>query len=139
MARPDVTREAIFETSNFEVNTEARRVVKAAGGKRRFSSSMKRVANTSVTVLGVREGVWNDSPEFNFIDIDQQQAEALKILPSDCAPTRGFSAGVTRPDRPAAEFRRNTGFFHRCPRIAGERGEDRRVATPGYVDHWTHK
>lgn len=143
----DVTREAIFETSNFEVNTvngtgqvkavrrgEAAVLVKYEGA----------FANTSVTVLGVRDGyAWKETPEFNYVDTHiNNKLKRLKILPSglctDAEFLRRVSLDLTALPPSSAEAR----AFLADPRESSVKRQakiEELLDSPGYVDHWTHK
>jgi hypothetical protein len=143
----DVTREAVFETSNFEVNTvggtgqikavrrgEAAVLVKYEGA----------FANTSVTVLGVREGyAWKETPEFNYVDTHiHNKLKRLKILPSDLCTDAEFlrrvSLDLTGLPPSSAEAR---AFLADGRESSAKRQAkiEELLESPGYVDHWSHK
>ena len=143
----DVTRESIFETSNFEVNT-----VNPAGQVKAVRRGEAAVlvkyegafANTSVTVLGVREGyAWNETPEFNYIDTHvNNKLKRLKILPSglctDAEFLRRVSLDLTGLPPTAAQAR----AFIADPRDSQAKRAakiEELLESPGYVDHWTQK
>ncbi len=143
----DVSREAIFETSNFEVNTvSAAGLVKAV---RRGEAAVLvkyegAFVNTSVTVLGVREGyAWNNSPEFNFVDTQiNNKLKRLKILPSglctDAEFLRRLSLDLTGLPPSSAETR----AFLIDPRDSQAKRTakiEELLDSPGYVDQWSHK
>lgn len=143
----EVTRETVFETSNFEVNTvNGAGLVKAV---RRGEAAVLvkyegAFANTSVTVLGVREGyAWQDTPEFNYVDTHiNNKLKRLKILPSglctDAEFLRRISLDLTALPPSAAETR----AFLSDPRESSVKRQakiEELLDSPGYVDHWTHK
>ncbi len=143
----DVTRDAIFETSNFEVNTvSGTGLVKAVRrGEAAVLVKYEGVfANTPVTVLGVREGyAWRDTPEINFIDTHvNNKLKRLKILPSgsctDAEFLRRVAIDLTGLPPTAAEARAflEDSRDSQTKRLAKI---DEYLESPGYVDHWTHK
>ncbi len=143
----DVTREAIFETSNFEVNTvsgtgqikavrrgEAAVLVKYEGA----------FANTSVTVLGVREGyAWKETPEFNYVDTHiNNKLKRLKILPSDLCTDAEFLRRVSLDLTGLPPNSAETRAFLADPRESSAKRQakiEELLESPGYVDHWSHK
>lgn len=143
----DVTREAVFETSNFEVNT-----VNGAGQVKAVRRGEAAVlvkyegafANTSVTVLGVREGyAWKETPEFNYVDTHiNNKLKRLKILPSglctDAEFLRRVSLDLTALPPSSAEAR---AFLadSRESSVKRQAKIEELLDSPGYVDHWTHK
>ncbi len=99
----DVTRETIFETSNFEVNTVSGTGLVKAVRRGEAAVLVKyegAFANTSVTVLGVRDGyAWQETPEFNFIDTHiNNKLKRLKILPSGLCTDAEFLRRVPIDD-----------------------------------------
>lgn len=143
----DVTREAIFETSNFEVNTVSGTGLVKAVRRGEAAVLVKyegAFANTSVTVLGAREGfAWNDAPEFNFVDTHiNSKLKRLKILPSalctDAEFLRRVSLDLTGLPPTAAEAR---AFLIDARDSQAKRAAkiEELLDSPGYVDHWTQK
>jgi hypothetical protein len=143
----DVTRDAIFETSNFEVATVTPAgLVKAV--RRGESALLARYegvySNITITVLGNREGfVWQDSPEHNFIDTHvNNKLRAMKNLPSglctDAEFLRRVSLDLTGLPATAAATR----AFLDDPRDSQVKRLakiDELLASPEYIDHWTLK
>ena len=143
----DVSREAVFETSNFEVNTVSGTGLVSAVRRGEAAVLVKyegAFANTSVTVLGTREGyAWQDTPEFNDIDtLVNNKLKRLKILPSrlctDAEFLRRVSLDLTGLPPSSADVR----AFLNDPRDS----QAKRAAkiedlldSPGYVDQWSHK
>lgn len=143
----DVTRDAVFESSNFEVAT-----VNGSGqmkAVRRGETSILiryegAYASTTLLVLGSREGyAWKDSPEFNFIDTHvNNKLKRLKIqsadLCSDAEFLRRISLDLTGLPATGAQTR----AFLADPRDSRAKRLakiDELLETPDYVDHWTLK
>lgn len=143
----DVTRDAIFETSNFEV------AVVSGGGlvkavRRGEAAVLVRYegayANTIVTVIGNREGfAWQDSAEANFVDAHvNHKLKRMKNLPSavctDAEFLRRVSLDLIGLPATAEETRTflNDPRDSRAKRLAKI---DELLDTPAYVDHWTLK
>ncbi len=143
----DVTRDAIFETSNFEVATvSGTGQVKAV--RRGEASVLVRYegtyASNTVIVLGTREGyAWQDSPEFNFIDTHvNNKLKKLQIqaagLCTDAEFLRRVSLDLTGLPSTADQTRTflNDARDSRTKRAAKI---EELLASPSYVDHWTLK
>ena len=143
----DVTRDAIFESSNFEVATvSGTGRVKAI--RRGESSVLVRYegtyASNTVIVLGTREGyAWKDSPEFNFIDTHvNNKLKKLKIQAADLCTDAEFLRRVSLDLTGLPATADQTRAFladaldSRTKRAALI--EDL-LASPSYVDHWTLK
>ena len=143
----DVTRDAIFETSNFEVATvNGTGQVKAI--RRGEAAILVRYegtyASNTVLVLGTREGfAWKESPEFNFIDTHvNNKLKRLKILPaelcSDAEFLRRISLDLTGLPATGAQTRAFLGDPRdsRTKRLAKI---DELLESPDFVDHWTLK
>lgn len=143
----DVTRDAVFEVSNFEVATvNATGLVKAV--RRGETPVLVRYegayASNTAIVLGKREGfAWQDSPEFNFIDTHvNNKLKRLKILPSDLCSDAEFLrrvsldlTGLPATGEQAKAFL-NDPRDSRTKRLAKI---DELLDSPNYVDHWTLK
>jgi len=143
----DVTRDAIFESSNFEVATvSATGQVKAV--RRGETSILVRYegvyASNTLLVLGTREGyVWNDSTEFNFVDQHvNNKLKRLKIqaanLCTDAEFLRRVSLDLTGLPATGAQ----TKAFLDDPRDSRTKRLariDELLESPDYVDHWTLK
>jgi hypothetical protein len=91
----DVTREAVFATSNFEIATVGKTgLIEAV--RRGEAAALVRFeglyAAAPVTVLGEREGYkWVDSPEYNFVDTHVSvKVRRVKILPSELCTVSEF-------------------------------------------------
>jgi hypothetical protein len=143
----DVTRDAVFEVSNFEVATVgATGQVKAV--RRGEASVLVRYegayGNATVTVLGTRAGfAWKESPEHNFIDRHvNHKLERLKILPSELCTDEEFLRRVSLDLIGLPATADVTRKFLDDPRPSQEKRNakiDELLASPEYVDHWTLK
>lgn len=143
----DVTRESLFETSNFEVATVTKSgVVQAV--RRGEAAILVRYegayGNLDVAVLGNRDGfVWKPAPEFNYIDQHvNNKLEHMKALPSELCTDAEFlrrvSLDLTGLPATAAATRK---FLDdpRESRVKREAKIDELLDSPEYVDHWTLK
>lgn len=143
----DVTRDSIFESSNFEVATVGGSgQVKAV--RRGETSILVRYegayASNTVLVLGTREGfAWKDSPEFNFIDTHvNNKLKRLKIQPADLCSDAEFLRRVTLDLTGLPANGEQTKAFLNDPRdsqIKRKAKIDDLLESPDYVDHWTLK
>ncbi len=143
----DVTRDSIFESSNFEVATVGGTgQVKAV--RRGETSILVRYegayASNTVLVLGTREGfAWTDSPEFNFIDTHvNNKLKRLKIQPADLCSDAEFLRRVTLDLTGLPANGEQTKAFLNDPRESQVKRKariDELLESPDYVDHWTLK
>lgn len=143
----DVTRDSIFESSNFEVATVGGTgQVKAV--RRGETSILVRYegayASNTVLVLGTREGfAWKDSPEFNFIDTHvNNKLKRLKIQPADLCSDAEFLRRVTLDLTGLPANGEQTKAFLNDPRESQVKRKariDELLESPDYVDHWTLK
>lgn len=143
----DVTRDAIFESSNFEVATVAGTgLVKAI--RRGETAILVRYegtyASNTLLVLGTREGfAWKDSPEFNFVDTHvNNKLKRLKIQAADLCTDAEFLRRVSLDLTGLPATGEQTKAFlndardSRTKRLAKI---DELLDSPDYVDHWTLK
>lgn len=143
----DVTREALFEASNFEVATVTKSgLIQAV--RRGETAVLVRYegvyGNLDVAVLGNREGfAWAPAPEHNFIDQHvNHKLEHMKALPSaictDAEFLRRVSLDLIGLPASVAETR---AFLEdpRESRVKREARIDDLLNTSEYVDHWTLK
>ena len=143
----DVTREAVFETSNFEVATVSKQgLIKAvrrgeAAALVRFEGNY---AAAPISILGNREGFeWVPSPEQNFIDtLVNAKLQRMKILPSGSAEDAEFLrrtsldiAGVPPTIEQVNAFVADTTE----PVAKRAAMVDQLLSRPEYVEHWTLK
>lgn len=143
----DVSRDAIFETSNFEVAlVSATGQVKAV--RRGEAAILVRYegayANTMVTVLGNRDGyAWQDSPEFNFVDTHvNKKLQRMKNLTSPLCTDAEFLRRVSLDLIGLPATAEETRAFLDDPQPSKEKREakiDDLLNSPAYVDHWTLK
>ena len=143
----DVTRDAVFETSNLEV------IAVAAGGqvqalRRGEAAALVRYegsyAAAPVSVLGeTADFVWSNPPEYNEIDrLVDAKLQRSKILPSDLCSDAEFLrrisidlTGVPPNPEQVEAFLADA----RPGRVKREAKVDELLASPGYVDFWTLK
>ena len=143
----DVSRDAIFESSNFEVTS-----VSPAGQvkaiRRGESSILVRYegtyASNTVVVLGTREGyAWKDSPEFNFIDTNvNNKLKKLKIQAADLCTDAEFLRRVSLDLTGLPSTADQTRAFladQRDSRTKRTAKIEEFLESPAYVDHWTLK
>lgn len=143
----DVTRDAIFESSNFEVATvNGTGQVKAV--RRGETSILVRYegayASNTVLVLGTRDGfAWKDSPEFNFVDTHvNNKLKRLKIQPAELCSDAEFLRRVSLDLTGLPATGEQTKAFLNDPRpshIKRAAKIDELLESPDYVDHWTLK
>lgn len=143
----DVTRDAIFEVSNFEVATvNSTGQVKAV--RRGETSVLVRYegtyASNTAIVLGTREGFeWQPSPEFNFIDTHvNNKLKRLKILPADLCSDADFLRRVSLDLTGLPATVEQARAFLNDPRDSKTKRlakVEELLASPNYVDHWTLK
>lgn len=143
----DVTREAVYDTSNFEIATVTQTgQIKAV--RRGEAAALVRYeglyAAAPVTVIGEREAYeWRDSPEYNFVDKHvNEKLRRMKILPADLCTDAEFLrrisldlVGITPNSAQIREFLADT----RDSRTKREAKIDELLASPGFVDYWTLK
>ena len=143
----DVTRDAVFETSNFEVATVASDgVVKAV--RRGEAAAIVRYEGlygvAQVTVIGAREGYqFADVPEANFVDTHvNAKLRQMKILPAELCSDAEFLRRVTLDLTGAPPTLEQTESFLADARPSSEKRLekiDELLDSPAFVDHWTLK
>lgn len=143
----DVSRDSIFESSNFEVATvSGAGQVKAV--RRGETSILVRYegtyASNTLLVLGSRDGyAWKDSPEFNFIDTHvNNKLKRLKIQAADLCTDADFLRRVTLDLTGLPANADQTRAFLNDPRDSRTKRLARineLLDSPDYVDHWTLK
>lgn len=143
----DVTRDAVFDTSNFEVATvgstgriEAVRRGEAAALVRYEGQ----YAVAPITVIGTREGyAWKESPEFNFIDGHvNAKLRKMKLWASDLCSDAEFLrrvsldlTGVPPNIEQTLAFIADT----RDNRVKRMEKTEQLLGSSAFVDHWTLK
>jgi hypothetical protein len=143
----DVTREAVFETSNLEV-TAVSKSGQVKGLRRGEAAALVRFegnyASAPVSVLGQTEGFeWQPTPEYNEIDrLVDAKLQRSKIQPSELCTDAEFLRRVSidltgLPPTPAdvQAFLADS----RESRAKREAKIDELLASPGYADYWTLK
>jgi len=143
----DVTREAVFNASDFEVATvtdsglvEALRRGEAAALVRYEGQ----YAAAPVAIIGDREGfAWNDSPEYSFIDkLVNQKLKTMKILPSGLCTEAEFLRRLSLDltgQPPTLDQLRAFLADKRPSREKRTAKIDDLIASPDFVDYWTLK
>src|SRR5690606_12879856 len=144
----DVTREAVFETSNLEV-TAISAGGQVQGLRQGEAAALVRFegnyASAPTSVLGETAGfVWNDAtPEYNEVDrLVHAKLQRSRILPSDLCSDAEFLRRISidltgippTPDEVQAFVADG-----RDSRSKREAKIDELLASPGYVDFWTLK
>jgi hypothetical protein len=143
----DVTREAVFETSNFEVATVSKQgLIKAvqrgeAAALVRFEGNY---AAAPISILGNREGfAWVPSPEQNFIDtLVNSKLQRMKILPSGPADDAEFlrRASLDIAGVPPTIEQVNAFVADTTEPVAKRAAMvEQLLSRPEYVEHWTLK
>lgn len=143
----DVTREAVFETSNFEVATVSKQgLIKAvqrgeAAALVRFEGNY---AAAPISILGHREGFeWVPSPEQNFIDtLVNAKLQRMKILPSGPADDAEFlrRASLDIAGVPPTIAQVNAFVADTTEPVARRAAMvEQLLSRPEYVEHWTLK
>jgi hypothetical protein len=145
----DVTRDAVFETSDFEVATvtpdgtvtavrrgDAALLVRYEG---RYASNA-----VTVTISDDRPDYeWNDSPEYNLVDEHvNDKLRRLRTLPSDLCTDGEFVRRITldltgitpTPEVVRAFIEDETPTLEKRTKLI-----DELLASPEYVEHWTLK
>ncbi len=146
-ATRDVTREAVFETSNFEVATVSKQgLIKAvqrgeAAALVRFEGNY---AAAPISILGNREGFeWVPSPEQNFIDtLVNAKLQRMKILPSGPAEDAEFlrRASLDIAGVPPTIEQVNAFVADATEPVAKRAAMvNQLLSRPEYVEHWTLK
>jgi Protein of unknown function (DUF1553)/Protein of unknown function (DUF1549) len=146
-ATRDVTRDAIFDTSNFEVavvgksgQVEAVRRGEAAALVRYEGQ----YAVSPVTVIGTRDGyAWKPSPEFNFVDkhVDEK-LQKMKLWASDLCSDAEFLRRISLDLiglPPSLEQTRVFLADARDSRTKRQAKVEELLSSSAYVDHWTLK
>lgn len=143
----DVTRDVVFETSDFEVaivsdsgQIEAVRRGEAAALVRYEG----RYAAAPVSIVGEREGfAWQESPEHNYVDrLVNEKLQRMKILPSGLSTDAEFLRRISidligMP--PSVEQSKAFLADKRPSKVKREAKVDELISSPGFVDHWTLK
>lgn len=143
----DVTREAVYETSNLEVATVST-AGEIQGLRQGEAAALVRFegnyASAPVSVLGETSAFeWIEQPEYNEIDrLVHAKLQRSKILPSELCSDAEFLrrisidlTGVPPTPEEVQAFVADT----RESRVKREAKIDELLSSPGYVDFWTLK
>ena len=143
----DVTRDATFETSNFEVATVSKTGMITAVQRGEAAALVRYEGNYAaapISILGNRDGYqWEPQPEYNMIDgLVNAKLQRMKILPSGMASDTEFLRRVTLDlvgVPPTIE--EVTAFVNDPTEPQAKRAAkvEQLLAGPGYVEHWTLK
>lgn len=143
----DVTRDAVFETSNFEVArvSPAGRISAVRRGEAaalvRFEGHY---AAAPILILGDRSGFeWQPTEEYAFIDqLVNAKLQKMKIRPSGICSDEEFLRRVSLDIvglPPSTDEVRAFLADERDPRAKREAKVDELLGRAAYVDHWTLK
>jgi hypothetical protein len=143
----DVTREAVFDTSSFEIATVSDSGL-IKGVRRGEAAALVRYegvyAAAPVTILGSREGYeWQPSTEYSYVDtLVNKKLQRMKLLPSELATDEEFLrriyldlAGVPPTVQQIRAFQNDK----RDSKMKRQAKIDELLAGPEFVDHWTLK
>lgn len=143
----DVTRESVYETSNFEVATVSKSGLITAVRRGEAAALVRYEGNYAaapIAILGNRDGYqWTPSAEHGFIDtLVNAKLQRMKILPSALADDADFLrrasldiAGITPTLKQVQDFIADPTESQTKRQALIER----LLASPEYVDHWTLK
>ncbi len=143
----DVTREAVFDTSNFEVATVSKTGLISAVQRGEAAALVRYEGNYAaapISILGNRDGYeWAPQPEYNFIDgLVNAKLQRMKILPSGLADDAEFLRRVTLDIAGVPPTIDEINAFLNDPtdsRTKRSAKIEQLLAGPGYVEHWTLK
>jgi Protein of unknown function (DUF1553)/Protein of unknown function (DUF1549) len=143
----DVTRDAIFDTSNFEVAVVSKSGEVEAVRRGEAAALVRyegQYAVSPVTVIGTRDGyAWKPSPEFNFVDKDvDSKLQKMKLWASDLCSDAEFLRRISLDLIGLPPTLDQTRAFLADPRDSRTKRQARveeLLASSAYVDHWTLK
>ena len=143
----DVTRDAVFETSDFEVATVSK-TGRIEAVRRGEAAALVRYeglyAAAPVAIIGNREGfAWKAAPERNYIDkLVNAKLQRMKILPSgtcsDAEFLRRASIDLTGLPPTVEQVK----LFLADKRQTSEKRNakiDQLIGSPQFIEHWTLK
>ena len=143
----DVTREAVFDTSNFETATVSDTGL-IEGVRRGEAAALVRFegvyAVAPITIPGSREGyAWTASPEYSYIDkLVNQKLQRIKLLPSELATDEEFLRRVyldVTGVPPNISQIRDFIADKRDSKTKRQAKIEEVIAGPEFVDYWTLK
>jgi hypothetical protein len=143
----DVTREAVFDPSNFEVATVSKQGMITAVQRGEAAALVRFEGNYAaapISILGNRDGYeWTPQPEQNYIDaLVNAKLQRMKILPSSAAADAEFLrrvsldiVGVPPSIEEIDAFVADTSdpLAKRAAKV------EQLLSSPMYVEHWTLK
>jgi hypothetical protein len=143
----DVTRDAVFDTSNFEVATVSRTGLITAVQRGEAAALVRYEGNYAaapVSILGNRDGYqWTPQPEQNFIDtLVNNKLQRMKILPSGPSSDAEFLRRVNLDIAGVPPTIDEINAFVADPAETGAKRAakiEQLLNGPGYVEHWTLK
>jgi hypothetical protein len=143
----DVTRDAAFETSNFEVATVSKTGLITAVQRGEAAALVRYEGNYAaapISILGNRDGYeWTPQPELNFIDgLVNNKLQRMKILPSGSANDAEFLRRVTLDIVGVPPSIEEVNAFVNDPTEPQAKRAakiEQLLAGSGYVEHWTLK
>jgi hypothetical protein len=143
----DVTREAVFDTSNFEVATVSKTGLITAIRRGEAAALVRYEGNYSaapISILGDRTGYeWVPQTELNSIDtLVNSKLQRMKILPSGLADDAEFLRRVSLDIAGVPPSREEIEAFvaDATPTVQKRSAKiDQLLASPMYVEHWTLK
>lgn len=143
----DVTREAVFDASNFEVATVSKQGLITAVQRGEAAALVRFEGNYAaapISILGNRDGYqWAPQPEYNYIDtLVNGKLQRMKILPSAAADDAEFLrrisldiSGVPSTSEEVLAFAADL----TDPVTKRAAMVDKLLSSPMYVEHWTLK
>lgn len=143
----DVTREAVFESSNFEVATVSKTGLITAVRRGEAAALVRYEGNYAaapISILGDRTGYeWVPQTELNSIDtLVNSKLQRMKILPSGLADDAEFLRRVSLDIAGVPPSREEIEAFvaDATPTVQKRSAKiDQLLASPMYVEHWTLK
>ena len=143
----DVTRDAVFETSDFEVAT-VNKTGRIEAVRRGEAAALVRYeglyAAAPVAIIGNREGfAWKAAPERNYIDkLVNAKLQRMKILPSGTCSDAEFlrRASIDLTGLPPTVEQVKLFLADKQPKIEKRNAKiDQLIGSPQFIEHWTLK
>ncbi|HUE14999.1 MAG TPA: DUF1549 domain-containing protein [Planctomycetaceae bacterium] len=143
----DVTRDAICDTSNFEVATVSS-TGQVEAVRRGEAAALVRYegqyAVAPITVIGTRDGyVWKESPEFNFVDAHvDAKLKKMKLWASDLCSDAEFLRRISLDLTGVPPDIDQTRAFVADSRDSRSKRREKTaelLSSSAFVDHWTLK
>ena len=143
----DVTRDAVFETSNFEVATVSD-TGQIDAVRRGEAAALVRYeglyAAAPVAIIGDRAGfAWQETPEHNYIDkLINEKLRRMKILPSGTCTDAEFLRRISIDLTGLPPNVETVKAFLADKRPSAEKRNekiDQLIGSPEFIEHWTLK